>query len=125
MIADASEFQAPPPEEMPAAAAPDLAAQRRIMSLVAAYVSKAVPRLPNFMATRATNFYEDTPLMQKAGDWSTPYQPLHLVGNSQVTVTYREGREVDDVAVKHGATPPAPGTQILEENSAPFWGSFS
>ena len=94
-VADASEFQPPPPEEIPASAAPDLAGQKRIMGLVAAYVSKAVPQLPNFIATRATDFFEDTPLLVEPAA-SIPYQPLHLVGHSSTTVVYRDGHEVEE-----------------------------
>jgi VWFA-related protein len=95
-VADGSEFQPPPPGELPATAAPDLASQRRIMGLTAAYVSQAIPQLPNFMATRETDFFEDTPLVQKSHDWSTPYEPLHLVGHSSVPVQYRDGREIEE-----------------------------
>ena len=115
-IADASQFQPPPAEEIPAAAAPDLAAQRRIMGLVANYVSKSIPELPNFIATRVTHRYEDTPLLQKAADGATPYQPLHLVSNSQVTVLYRDGREVEDAPATRAKTPSPAGLKT--------WGEF-
>ena len=94
-VADASEFQPPPLEEIPATAVPDLAAQKRIMGLVAGYVSKAIPKLPNFIATRATDFFEDTPLLVEPAA-SIPYQPLHLVGHSSSTVLFRDGREVEE-----------------------------
>src|SRR4051794_36532219 len=95
-VADASEFQPPAPDELPPAAPPDLAAQRRIMGLTAEYVSKTIPRLPNFIATRETDFFEDSPLLQKSADWSTPYEPLHLVGHNSVPVQYRDGREIEE-----------------------------
>jgi hypothetical protein len=94
-VADASEFQAPPAEEVPAAATPDLAAQRMIMTLVADYVSKTIHLLPNFIATRATTRFEDTPLLQKPNGF-IPYQPLHQVGSSSAGVLYRDGREVEE-----------------------------
>jgi hypothetical protein len=103
-IAAASQFQAPPAEEVPAAAAPDLATQRRIMGLTADYVTKTIPQLPNFLATRATTYFEDTPLVQKPGSF-IPYQPLHRVGASSVTVLYRDGREVEDKTTKVKITP--------------------
>jgi VWFA-related protein len=94
-VADASEFQPPPPDELPATASPDLAGQRRIMGLTADYVSKAVPQLPNFMATRITDFYEDTPLLHLA-DGTVHYQPLHLMGHSTTAVLFRDGHEVEE-----------------------------
>jgi VWFA-related protein len=108
-IAAASQFHAPPAEEVPDTAAPDLAAQRRIIGLVASYVTKTIPQLPNFLATRATTRFEDTPLLQKS-DGFIPYEPLHQVGTSSATVLYRDGREVEDEAQKvkttatHGLT---------------------
>src|SRR5215469_17468945 len=94
-VANASEFQPPPPGEIPAIAAPDVAAQKRMLVLTAIYVSKTIPQLPNFMATRVTDFFEDTPLLILA-DASIPYQPLHLVGHSSSTILYRDGREVEE-----------------------------
>ncbi len=102
-IADASSFQAPPAEETPATAAPDIAAQRRIMGLVANYVTKTIPQLPNFLATRATIRFEDTPLVQKPGGF-IPYEPIHQVGTSSVAVLYRDGREVEDQTKRVKAT---------------------
>jgi VWFA-related protein len=94
-LADSSSFLAPPPAEIPAAAAPDFAEQRRIMALTVTYVSKAIPQLPNFFATRETTRFEDTPQLQK-DNFFVPYQPLHRVGVSRATVLYRDGREVVD-----------------------------
>ena len=94
-VADASEFEAPPLDELPATAPPDLVAQRRIMGLTATYVSKTIPQLPNFMASRVTDFYEETPFLPRPGG-SVPHQPLHLVGHSNTAVLFRDGREVEE-----------------------------
>jgi VWFA-related protein len=101
VLADASEFLDPPDAEIPATAPPDLAAQRRMLALTVNYVGKTIPQLPNFLATRVTSRYEDTPLQWHADSSPTPYEPLHPVGNSSVTVTYRHGHEaVETVATK-------------------------
>jgi VWFA-related protein len=100
-LADASEFLDPSAAEIPATAPPDLAAQRRILALTVSYVGKTIPQLPNFLATRVTASFEDTPLQQHATSSPTPYEPLHSVGNSSTTVSYRHGQEaVDTGAVK-------------------------
>ena len=49
-LADQSAFLRPPEAEMPALPAPDLATQRQIMSSAANYVSRIIPKLPNFFA---------------------------------------------------------------------------
>lgn len=94
-LADQSLFFDPPPSEIPTRPAPGFAEQRSMMSLVVSYVRDAIPRLPNFFATRDTTSFEDTPLLQTPGSF-IPYAPLHFVNRSQVTVLYREGREVED-----------------------------
>jgi VWFA-related protein len=95
-LADAAEFRDPPAAEIPSAPAPDLAAQRKIMALTVSYVSRTIPQLPNFFATRVTSSFEDTPLLQHNMAQTTPYQPLHLIGHSSTTVLYRNGNEQVD-----------------------------
>ncbi|HEY1984551.1 MAG TPA: hypothetical protein VGG85_04035 [Terracidiphilus sp.] len=114
-VADSSQFQAPPAAEMAATSAPDVAAQRRIMGLVATYVSKTIPQLPNFYATRVTTRFEDTPLLQMPGGF-IPYEPLHPVGNFSVTALYRDGREIEDVLATHSKKQAAQGLTT--------WGEF-
>jgi len=99
-LADASEFRDPPAAEIPATAPPDVAAQRRMLALTVNYVGKTIPLLPNFFANMVTTRFEDTPLRQNLDHSTTPYRPLHSVGNSSATVTYRHGHE----AVDTGAT---------------------
>lgn len=103
-LADASAFLDPPVAEIPSRPAPDVAEQRRMLALTVAYVSKTIPQLPNFFATRETVRYEDTPQLQE-DNFFVPYQPVHRVGATSVTVLYRDGQE----AVDTGASkkPPA------------------
>ncbi len=94
-LADQAEFLALPPSELLIRPAPDFAEQRRIMSLVVAYVSKAIPLLPNFFATRETSHFEDTPQIERH-DRFNAYEPLHFVNRAETTVLYRNGRETTD-----------------------------
>jgi VWFA-related protein len=94
-LADASAFLRLPAAEISAATTPDLASQRQMIGMVAIYVLKTLPMLPNFFATRVTTMFEETPLQQTAFG-NTPYQAMHTVNNSTVTVLYRDGREVVD-----------------------------
>ncbi len=93
ILADASAFFDPPAAEIPNQPTPDADAQRKILALTVNYVTKTLHQLPNFFATRVTSSFEDTPAVQKP-DAATVYQAIHLVGNSNVTVTFRDGREV-------------------------------
>jgi VWFA-related protein len=92
-VADRSAFLAPPASEMPAKPAPDLAEQRRIMGLAAVYVSKAIPQLPKFYATRTITHFEDAPGSAEA-DSPNDGGALHAMRISHATVLYRDGEEV-------------------------------
>lgn len=94
ILADASVFLDPPAAEIPNQAAPDLATQRKILALAVEYVTQTLHQLPNFFATRITSSFEDSPSVTRLGAITTAYQPIHLVDDSNVTVTFREGREV-------------------------------
>ncbi|MGA8668819.1 MAG: VWA domain-containing protein [Terracidiphilus sp.] len=94
ILEDESEFLNPPERETTTLPPPGVPEQRRMMGLVVSYVKNAIPLLPNFFATRDTQRFEDTPQLQRPQGPLIPYEPIHLVGRSRVTVLYREGREV-------------------------------
>jgi len=108
ILADRSAFLGPPASDIPAMPAPDFAEQRRIMSLAVGYITRTIPQLPNFFATRTTKHFEDTPLLQRATD-SVAYQPLHFVRSSSETVLYRDGRETVDAGPVKKTAAPDPG----------------
>ena len=118
VLADTSAFLDPPAAEIPAQPAPDTAAQRKILAQTVNYVSRTVPQLPNFFATRVTTSFENTPAAQRPGAISSQgmtsantYQPLHEVDVSSATVLYRDGHEVVDAgAVKVKSQHAAPKT---------------
>ena len=115
ILADKSAFLDPPASDIPAMPAPDFAEQRKMMSLAVGYVTRTIPQLPNFFATRETRRFEDTPLVQRATD-SIPYQPLHFVRASSETVLYRSGRETVDAGPARKTVAMEPGLRT--------WGVF-
>ncbi len=117
ILADQSAFLLPPAAEIPQIPAPDLAAQRKLMSLVVNYVSKTIHQLPNFYATRATTHFEETPQVQ-TGTNPIPYRPLHETNAFDVTVLYRDGKEVVDT----GSDKPKASKQ--QEKGLRDWGVF-
>lgn len=103
LLADQSMFLPPPRDELAAAAAPDSAATRQMLVKVVNYVNTTVRQLPNLMATRFTNGFEDRPSedrLTSTGIESLSYLPLHWVGSLKVEVTYRDRQEVEDKSVK-------------------------
>jgi hypothetical protein len=115
-FADASRFLPPPPAEISQKAAPDLTAQQTMLSMAVEYVSRILPKLPDFSATRETMHFEDelgVQLVTQSGSVqglaaigvhagppsaptlrSLPAEPMHFVSQSGVAVTYRNGLEV-------------------------------
>jgi VWFA-related protein len=116
-LADYSAFLALPLAEIPGKPVPDVIEQKRIMGLVVAYVGRTIPHLPNFIATRKTIRFEDTPLLQRP-DSFTAYEPLHYLDSSSVAVFYRDGREVVESDRTKGQKPD-PMTEGLST-----WGVF-
>jgi VWFA-related protein len=94
ILADASVFFDPPAAEISSQPAPDPVTQHKILALAVNYVTQTLHQLPNFFATRVTNSFEDSPAVTRPGSTTSAYQPIHLVGDFNVTVTFREGREV-------------------------------
>jgi VWFA-related protein len=92
-LSDQSQFLDPPASEIPATAAPDFAAQRQIMRLVVAYVSKSIPQLPNIYASQQTAYYQEIPKSFE-GMHFNPYQPLHYLYSSNATARYNNGKDV-------------------------------
>ena len=114
-LGDESEFLAPPASEFPAQPMPDLATLRAIMGRVVAYVSKSIPQLPDFLATRDTTHFEDMP--QRKADYVNKYEPLHPVRSASVEVSYQDAKEVVNSEAKAGIKP-------LSERGMVTWGEF-
>jgi hypothetical protein len=93
ILADASVFFDPPAEEIPAMPPPAPDEQRRMLAMTAEYLSTTIHKLPNYLATRTTVFYHETPQL-KWGPNVTDYQPLHPTDTRNATVYYRNGTEV-------------------------------
>lgn len=106
LLADASSFLDLPRAEIPDEPPPDQQTEHDMLLRTIDYAVKTIPVLPNFMATRSTTHFEDTPLRQLF-DEDTVYRPLHATGTSSVPVTYRDGHEVAEApaadARKHDA----------------------
>ena len=97
-LADASVFLDPPAGEIPTTPAPDLATQKAILGKTIHYVARTLPTLPDFVATRDTQHFDDLPQVLEPGGWPTR-AGLHLDGASQIPIAYRDGRETDDPLV--------------------------
>lgn len=102
LLADKSAFLEPPAADVPADSTPDPATTRQMLVKMVNYVNTTLRQLPNLLASRDTTGFEDSPqedALEATGIVSYSYQPLHFVGESIATVTYRDRKEVVDASV--------------------------
>lgn len=96
-IADVAVFLPLPKADRLTDAAPDADTAAAIFKCGQDYAAKLIPTLPNFFATRVITRYVDKPLERPRNQTENLiYEPLHVAGNSTVTVLYRGGHEVID-----------------------------
>jgi len=103
MIADRSIFLPPPEDEKPSDPAPSPASVQQMLVNLVKYVNATNRQLPNLMAIRFSNGFEDQPREEKMGRTgleSTFEVPLHWVGSRKVEVSYRDRHETEDKSVK-------------------------
>jgi VWFA-related protein len=67
------------------------------MSAAINYVVKTLHHLPDFLATRVTRSFDDSPQVVGHSGYA-PITPLHFVGTFHRDITYRDGKEVLDAA---------------------------
>jgi hypothetical protein len=91
LLADQSAFLDPPPSELPATSVPDDATQQRMLEATRNYVARTLPRLPNFLAARSIQRYDDSPQELKKGAWPVRLG-LHLVDTSSREISIRDER---------------------------------
>lgn len=116
LLADASALLAPPADEIPAAARPDMAAQRAMYSAAVNYVVNTLRHLPDFLATRETRSFNDSPTVVSHSGYA-PVTAMHAVGTFQREITYRDGKEA--LEAEEAAVKKVPGPVGLST-----WGEF-
>ena len=92
LLADQSAFLDPPPGELPPIAAPDGTAQKRMLESAERYGAQVLPGLPDLLATRTINRYDDSPQELKKGAWPVR-AGLHRVDTSSREISVRDERE--------------------------------
>jgi hypothetical protein len=105
LLADSSAFLEPPAGELLEKAAPTAAEQRTMLKSTINFVVVTLHHIPDFLATRLTESYDNTPLSVTHSGWA-PHTDLHPAGTFSQHIAYRNGQEVvDRQADSSGAKP--------------------
>ena len=122
MLADSSAFLEPPAGEILDKVPPTVAEQRVMIKSLINFVGVTQHHMPDFMATRLTESYDNSPESVTHSGWA-PHSDLHLAGTFSHHISYRNGEEVvDRQPASSGAKPknePTPlGLVSFGENGA-------
>jgi hypothetical protein len=118
-LADESEFMDSPTEEALEKATPSPAAQKAILDRAVETLNQSIPNLPNFLATRSTDIYEETPPeSDPVRETDIPGQPLHWVARTRADVVNRNGGEREDI--DHGKDALIDKSSLRMETSGEF-----
>jgi VWFA-related protein len=103
-LADESAFLDPPVAEILSDPAPDLGAQRQMLSRTVKYLKEVIPRLPDFFAVRITTEYQQ-PSPQKGDTWKVALadQSLREAVTEKATLRYQNGHEEQYAEKKKGS----------------------
>ena len=116
-LADRSAFLEPPAADVPVTTEPSVDEQRKIMGLAATYVSKTIPQLPRFFATRTTTHFK-TASGSATDPSSLEANSLDAIRITRAKIMYRDGEEVVE-----------PGPVKVDKTRTPTeglktWGAF-
>jgi hypothetical protein len=95
LLADSSAFLEPPAGEILAKAPPAVDEQRAMIKSAINFVGVTIHRMPDFLATRLTDSYDNNPLSVTHSGWA-PHTDLHPAGTFSQHIVYRNGQEVLD-----------------------------
>jgi hypothetical protein len=106
MLADISSFLEPPANELPDKPRPDKATQQSMANGVVEFVLNTLHRLPDFLATRVTRSFDDSPpaIHDSAGAAIDIPTDLHFATSTSEKITYRNGQEL--LIASNGKTKP-------------------
>jgi hypothetical protein len=92
LLADQSAFLDLPTSELPVIALPDAAAKQQMLDAARSFVVQTLPRLPDILATRTTERFDDSAEELTPNAW--PIRAgQHLVGSSSSEISVRNDRD--------------------------------
>jgi hypothetical protein len=122
LLADQSAFLDLPASDRTAIPQPDAPTQQHILNSARAYVVQMMPHLPDFIATRSTFRFDNSPQIIKENEWPV-HAGLHLVGSSTREITLREDTAVPNSGLR-SVTASAPLPNATPESGLRTSGEF-
>ena len=102
LLAAESVFHKPPSVELPHDAAPNSAEQAKMIAAARKYVNEMLPLLPDFLANRVTDCFDNT-ITDPKPKHGMPRSQIHFTREYRDEIAYRNGREIDP-GVSEGLT---------------------
>ena len=102
LLADQSAFLDLPASTRSTTPPPDPETEKRILDHARYYVSQTLLRLPDFMATRSTFRFDNSPQVIKENEWPV-HAGLHLVGSSIHEITLRDDTPIQNSAPQNAS----------------------
>jgi hypothetical protein len=130
-LAADSIFLDPPAAEILAKPAPDVATQKAMLGQTVHYVARTLPKLPDFMATRVSEHFNDAPRPGQA-DGPPVVDGLYLAGTYREPIAFHDGQESDDPGLllkasdskKNAKSKISQGDERAPRNGMSSWGEF-
>ena len=93
-LASLSAFLDPPASDIPTTPAPSFQTQKAILDRTIHYVARTLASMPDFLVSRRTEHFDDSPQALQPGAWPT-HAGFHLAGTFESAVTFVDGAEKD------------------------------
>ncbi len=117
VLADLSAFLELPAGELPQQVVPGAEAQREMLVAAMKFATVTLKHLPNFLATRTTESFEDVPILTADNSLQSG---MHSVAESVREVAYRNGREFASSAPASAAEDNAHGAPAALASAGEF-----
>ncbi|MDE3150345.1 MAG: hypothetical protein KGL37_12825, partial [Acidobacteriota bacterium] len=94
VLADTSSFLDPPASKLDDKPTPEDGRRKSMTKAMGDFAALTLRRLPDFLATRITRSFDNTPVAADSEGWYPPSDILHLTGTFSQDITFRKGSEV-------------------------------
>jgi hypothetical protein len=115
LLSDQSEFLDPPADELPQKPTPDDETAKSILASAVKYAASTLHGMPNFMATRRSSSFDDSPTnVVQADGFAMASSELHSTGTVVRQIAFRGGKELSSTLENADASSAGKGRNALQ-----------